>query len=399
MPGDQVEEAHGQLVAVMVGGRASLGWGIGVCLVAMLAAAAPASAHIWWTNQGSDSIGRARLNGDVAIRNFISTADAPRGVTIDGSHVYWAQGGRQGSVGRARLNGSGKTQRFIQTGKNVRGVALDSFGIYWSNVVSGAGAIGRADLDGSGVNRAFISTSGPPCGVAVDPDKLYWVNFGDPGTVGRAHGSFDVDPSFITAGGNPCGVAATNHYIYWANRTGNSIGRAWRDGTHVRQNFIGAQGACGVAVNETRIYWASSTTDSIGTARIDGSRANPSLIEGAASPCGIAVDSTVSASPRSYEYPPTKVGGRGQIHAFFIQNTSSSVLDVRRIRIAGQNPDDFKKTGDGCTIVDTAAGGGCVVNVRFSPVAPGDRQATIQVISNASDSPTAIPVSGFGISP
>jgi hypothetical protein len=72
---------------------------------------------------------------------------------------------------------------------------------------------------------------------------------------------------------------------------------------------------------------------------------------------------------------------------------------VRRVAIAGNNPGDFKKTGDNCTTANAAAGGGCIINLRFSPKAAGDRQATIKVISNASNSPTAITVSGFGTSP
>jgi len=379
--------------------RAKWALGIGACVVATLGAVAPASAHIWWTNQDSDSIGRARLSGEVAIRNFIATAQPARGMAIDGQHVYWAQGSTNGSIGRALLNGTQKQQGFIDTGRNTRGVALDSFGIYWSNLAAGAGAIGHASLDGSGVNPSLIATSGPPCGVAVDPDKLYWSNSTNPGTVGRAHGPFDVEPDFITAGGNPCGVAVTNHYIYWANEAGGSIGRASRDGSHVREHFITAPGACGVAVNNSRIYWTSANSNSIGTAKLDGSGVNPSLISGALSPCGIAVDPTAAATPRSYSYPPTKVGGRGVIHAFVVTDTSSSVLDVRRLKIAGPNPSDFKKTGDGCTIVSTAAGGNCIFNLRFSPTAPGDRRATIQVISNASDSPKTITVTGIGILP
>jgi hypothetical protein len=69
---------------------------------------------------------------------------------------------------------------------------------------------------------------------------------------------------------------------------------------------------------------------------------------------------------------------------------------VRRVEITGKNPGDFKKTGDGCTTVNTAAGGGCIINLRFSPQSPGNRQATIDVISNASNSPTSITVTGFG---
>jgi len=365
----------------------------------MLAVSAPASAHVYWTNQGTDSIGRARLNGDVAIRNFIPTAQPSRGLAIDGQHVYWAQGGAQGSIGRARLNGTARDQSFIATGANPRGVALDSFGIYFSHVVGGAGAIARSSLDGSYVNPMFIGTSGPPCGVAVDPDKIWWANSTNPGTIGRAHGPLDVEPHFITAGGNPCGVAVTGTHVYWANHSGNSIGRASRDGTHVRQNFVPAQGACGVAVNGSRIYWTSTATNSIGTARLDGTRANQSLIRNVSSPCGVAVDPTAAASPKAYTYPRTRIGTKGQIHAFFIRNTSSSVLDVRRVSIVGPAASDFKKTGDGCTAVNAAAGGGCLINVRFSPTAPGNRRATIKVISNASNSPISITLRGSATSP
>jgi Low-density lipoprotein receptor repeat class B len=374
-------------------------WVIGLVVAATLAAAVPASAHVYWTSQGTDTIGRARLNGDVAIRGFIPTAQPARGVAIDGRYVYWAQGSAQGSIGRARLNGTARDQSFIATGQNTRGVALDSFGIYWSHMVGGVGAIGRSSLDGSNANPMFIATSGPPCGVAVDPDKIWWANSTDPGTVGRAHGPLDVEPDFITADGSPCGVAATSTHIYWANRLGGTISRARRDGTHVHQNFISAPGACGVAVNDSRVYWTSTATSSIGTARLDGTGVNQSLIKNVSSPCGIAVDPTATATPRSYEYPPTKVGGSGQIHAFFVQNTSSSVLDIRRVSIVGSASSDFKKTGDGCTAVNAAAGGGCIVNVRFSPRAPGDRKATIQVTSNASNSPISIAVTGLGISP
>lgn len=382
-------------------GRAALRrwWGIGAALAATLALAAPAGAHIYWTNQGTDTIGRARLDGNVAIRDFIHTAAPARGVAIDGQHVYWAQGAAKGSIGRANLNATGVKQSFISTGKNTRGVALDSFGIYWSHVVSGAGAIGHSSLDGSNVNPVFISTSGPPCGVAADPDKLYWANSTNPGTVGRAHGPLDVEPTFIPAGGSPCGVAVTATHTYWANRSGGTIGRASHDGSHVRQDFIALPGACGVAVAGSRIYFTSAASNSIGVAKLDGTVLNRQLVKNASAPCGITADPTMAASPSKYTYPSTQVGAKGQIHAFFVENTSSAVLDVRRVRIVGPNATDFKKTGDGCTTVNTAAGGGCIVNVRFSPTAQGDRRAAIQVISNASNSPTSIALAGFGSSP
>ena len=371
-------------------------WAIGAVLAATLTIAAPAGAHIYWTSRGTDTIGRARLDGTVAIRDFIHTAAPARGIAIDGQHVYWAQTAAKGSIGRANLNRTGVEQDFISTGNGTRGVALDSFGIYWSHVVSGTGAIGHSSLDGSNVNPSFFGTSGPPCGVAADPDKLWWANSTNPGTIGRAHGPFDVEPTFIKAGGYPCGVALTATHTYWANQGGGTIGRASHDGSHVRNNFINVPGACGVAVDDSRIYFTSASSNSIGVARLDGTVLNPQLIKNVASPCGIAVDPTAAATPKSYVYPKTVVGEKGQIQAFFVKNTSSSVLDVRGVRIVGPAASDFKKTGDGCTTVTTAAGGGCIVNVRFSPTASGERQATIQVLSNASNSPVAIAISGIG---
>lgn len=81
-----------------------------------MAVAPQASAHIFWTSQATDTIGRASLDGANPIRKFIPTAAVPPGVAIDGSHVYWAQGSAQGSIGRARLNGSVSDQSFIKTG-------------------------------------------------------------------------------------------------------------------------------------------------------------------------------------------------------------------------------------------------------------------------------------------
>jgi hypothetical protein len=361
--------------------------------------ASPAGARIYWTAQGGDAIGRARADGTGAIRDFIAVGNAPRGLAITGKHVYWSQGGANGTVGRARLNGTRKRPAFISTGRTPQGVALDSFGVYWTHTFAGAGQIGHAGLDGAGVVQGFIPTDPNPCGVAADPDELYWANGGTPGAIGKAHGPFDFEQDFLVAGGDPCGVAVTGRHIYWANRGGNGIARSTRDGTRVRQHFIDATRPCGVAVDESRLYWTSQATDAIGTARLDGSHVNPALIMGLRDPCGVAVEPTTRARPSSYEYRSTPVGAKGPIHAFLVQNTSSSVLDVRAVRITGLNSGDFKITGDGCRIAFTAPAGGCVINARFQPAARGLRQATISVISNASDSPTSVSISGLGTAP
>jgi hypothetical protein len=115
-----------------------------------------------------------------------------------------------------------------------------------------------------------------------------------------------------------------------------------------------------------------------------------------ADPCGIAVAPTTEASPASHAFADTEVGAESDIQALFVANTASSVLDVSELNLSGANPEDFEITGDACTAGPSPPGGGCVVNVRFNPTATGARTATLSATSNASDSPTAVALSGNG---
>ena len=47
--------------------------------------------RIYWTNAGTDTIGRANLNGQNVNQSFInSTLDIPFGMAVDSRHIYWA---------------------------------------------------------------------------------------------------------------------------------------------------------------------------------------------------------------------------------------------------------------------------------------------------------------------
>jgi hypothetical protein len=125
----------------------------------------------------------------------------------------------------------------------------------------------------------------------------------------------------------------------------------------------------------------------------------PQSASGAQDPCGIAVSPTAESAPASYAFAKTVVGGASDIQAFYIADGGSSVMDVSSAGLAGANPGDFEITGDGCTGTEASAGLGCVLNVRFTPSALGNRNATIEIKSNASNSPTEVPVSGPGVEP
>ena len=383
--------------------------------------AAPASAQIYWANQGSDSIGRANLDGEDAVGSFISGATDPGGVAIDGNFVYWSHEGdaaATGMIGRATHNLADVDQDFIVTDGSPGGIGVDAGAIYWTQTVPMMGErIGRAGLDGNPQSENFvIGGAGPaPCGISSDADEIYWASGPDggtdPGRIRSSHGQFSPNHNLIPNQPDPCGVARSTDFLYWTLRGSDAIGRADFDGSNVNASFIDlSDGAdpCGIAVDETHVYWTSRSAagDTIGRAPLgpDGNPGTPDedfIPAGPAvqDPCGIAVTPTTDPVPAAATFAETPLGGLSDLQAVYIADTSSSVLDVSSVDLTGAHPGDFQVTGDACTPGATSAGGGCVINFRFAPTGVGARSAALSVASNASDSPTVIPLSGTGTAP
>src|SRR5918911_416018 len=178
-------------------------------VLATFVLAAPADAFVYWANSGTNSIGRANLDGTGADQSFITGANAPDGVAVDGAHIYWAN---RATIGRANLDGTGASQNFIPGALNPSGVAVDGAHVHWANV--NPRTIRRAKLDGTDVNQNFITGANAPAGVAVDGAHLYWTNFtGTGGAIGRANlDGTGVDQSFITP---PPGLSTSWSRLGW----------------------------------------------------------------------------------------------------------------------------------------------------------------------------------------
>jgi hypothetical protein len=292
---------------------------LAIILTAALAAACgllpmPARAYIYWTSNSGTTIGRANNDGSSVNQQFIAGAQHPCGVTVDGSHIYWANEGSPTSatvtgttIGRANLDGSSPDENFIKGAFHPCGVAIDGSHIYWANTGLGGGnSIGRANLDGTGVDQNFITGANGPCGVAVDAGHIYWANWGgglgDGKTIGRANldGS-GANENFITGANGPCGIAVDDRYVYWANSgpyqtgTGTTIGRSNLDGSGVKQQFItGADVPCGVAAGAGFLYWGNEQSSEagiyVGRANLDGSQTSQKFLAGTLGVCVGAVD-------------------------------------------------------------------------------------------------------------
>ena len=242
--------------------------------LAALALAARADGYIYWANAGTNTIGRANLDGDPSSVNqaFIGSdgANVPAGVAVTGANIYWTNegGAAFGTIGLANLDGSGVENDFVDEGPTIPqdpvSVAVDDQYLYWADPSEFLSIIGQAgvvpgneeyrvgiDLSDFAQNPQFARLVNEPRGVAVGGGHLYWANHGtQPQTIGRAdleNGNVSnaaqlipqpdgLVPSFGASG--TVGLAVDANYIYWANAGTNAIARADLNATTVDLSFI-----------------------------------------------------------------------------------------------------------------------------------------------------------------
>lgn len=80
-------------------------------------------------------------------------------------------------------------------------------------------------------------------------------------------------------------------------------------------------------------------------------------------------------------------------------NTGSTSLNINSASIAGSDATDFAVTSDTCTGAMLPPGDACSISVAFTPSATGTRTASLSVLSDASNSPNSVALSGTGTAP
>lgn len=89
---------------------------------------------------------------------FITGANDPAGVAVDGSYVYWTNVNAN-SIGRANLNGIDPTQWWIAGANGPYGIAQDGHHVYWANSGGNANTIGRQVKTGGMTTQAAFSNT------------------------------------------------------------------------------------------------------------------------------------------------------------------------------------------------------------------------------------------------
>jgi F5/8 type C domain/Abnormal spindle-like microcephaly-assoc'd, ASPM-SPD-2-Hydin len=102
---------------------------------------------------------------------------------------------------------------------------------------------------------------------------------------------------------------------------------------------------------------------------------------------------TLATSPTSLSFASTTVGAASATQSITVSNTGTAAATVSSVSTSG----DYSQTNTCPTSI--AAGASCVVTVTFRPTASGTRTGSLTVTSNATNSPTAVVLSGTGAVP
>jgi hypothetical protein len=83
-----------------------------------------------------------------------------------------------------------------------------------------------------------------------------------------------------------------------------------------------------------------------------------------------------------------------------LTNTGTGSLTITSIAVTGANKGDFAQTNTcPASPATLAPGANCAINVTFTPIAVGNRAASVAITDNAAGSPQGVTLSGTGVQP
>jgi hypothetical protein len=173
--------------------------------------------HIYWANGRANgagtswSISLANLEGkEIKLKYFQWNNQEPRGMTLDGSYLYFVtrEDSEFSTLRRLPLEGATGVDEHNNVRERVDGIALQDGYLYWA---AEDGAIGRRAVsnfdpnnlffcpDGSDCEYKYLELEGAPAGLATDGERLYWsVNGEAPANPGNDLYRYDTETGGLT---------------------------------------------------------------------------------------------------------------------------------------------------------------------------------------------------------
>jgi hypothetical protein len=138
------------------------------------------------------------------------------------------------------------------------------------------------------------------------------------------------------------------------------------------------------------VHFAPETAgEATGSIAITSNAPDPNLTIGLS---GTAVKGRLSATPPSASLGKVAIGETNS-QTIRLSNTGNSSVIISRVNVSGSS---FKIAGLNTPIV-IASGKSATFNAVFTPTAPGNMTGLVSLVSDAPNSPLAIPLSGSGL--
>jgi hypothetical protein len=110
---------------------------------------------------------------------------------------------------------------------------------------------------------------------------------------------------------------------------------------------------------------------------------------------GMGLGANLQISNASWQFGALPLGQRSGSGVIYIYNKGGAAADLGVAQIVGANPGDFAVMPGSCGSV-LPAYQTCSVAFNFTPTAPGQRQATLQISTNAEQGTVSLSLGGYG---
>ncbi len=111
---------------------------------------------------------------------------------------------------------------------------------------------------------------------------------------------------------------------------------------------------------------------------------------------GVTPQPAVYLVPGNVTFLETLLGNSSSAKTVSVTNSGQATLTISSVALSGSNSNDFSQTND-CTSLAPAAS--CAIHVTFTPLASGQRAASILITDNAAGSPHTVALLGVGDAP
>jgi hypothetical protein len=286
------------------------------------------------------------------------------------------------------ITGADASSYSIQPGQDFcTGETIPAFGSCHLNVIFFALANGPGPQN----NATLAMTDDAPETVDVPLSGT-----GLTGTLSTATSSLDLGQQVINQGGsNSEPVNVTNNQVASALVSNQQI--IGPDAASFSINGGGCEGFNIGTGNSCQIYIQFNPTSA-------GTKHAQLVIENDGTQTPLLVSLTgqglngpaLTVTPAQAKYGNVKLGSSGS-QTFTLGNAGDAPLQIQAVVLIAGSPEVFPITNDGCSGQQVAVGSSCQITVGFTPIAAGDKDGSLFLITNTSNpGVSTIGLSGTG---